>query len=131
MVTEGKAGAPTAYERDRVNVPEHYQMVARSNREHEVALLGTEDEGTGMRLPDDAHTSGPWRVREFTRDFRLYDVWALPTPGGPDDFPRLVRQLTRGGEELSARIRVVSAGRRLAVCRRDVFSAGASPEEPR
>jgi hypothetical protein len=43
-----------------------------------------------LRLPDDAHTSRPWRIHEMTRDFRLEDVWALPTPGGPDDFPRLV-----------------------------------------
>ena len=42
------------------------------------------------RLPDSAHTSRPWRIHEFTSDFRLEDVWALPTPGGPDDFPRLV-----------------------------------------
>ena len=45
-----------------------------------------------MRLPDTAHTSRPWRVHEITDNFRLEDVWALPTPGGPDDFPRLVRQ---------------------------------------
>ena len=44
-----------------------------------------------MRLPDAAHTSKPWRIHELTRDFRLEDVWALPTPGGPDEFPRLVR----------------------------------------
>jgi Protein of unknown function (DUF2867) len=44
-----------------------------------------------MRLPDSAHTSQPWRIHELTRDFRLVDVWALPTPGGPDDFPRLVQ----------------------------------------
>ena len=43
-----------------------------------------------MRLPDAAHTSRPWRIHELTADFRLEDVWALPTPGGPDDFPRLV-----------------------------------------
>lgn len=43
-----------------------------------------------MRLPDSAHTSRPWRVHELARDFRLEDVWALPTPGGPDDFTRLV-----------------------------------------
>jgi hypothetical protein len=36
------------------------------------------------------HTSRPWRIHELTHDFRLEDVWALPTPGGPDDFPRLV-----------------------------------------
>ena len=44
-----------------------------------------------MRLPTTAHTSRPWRIHELTQDFRLEDVWALPTPGGPDDFPRLVR----------------------------------------
>lgn len=43
-----------------------------------------------MRLPDSAHTDRPWRIHELTRDFRLEDVWALDTPGGPDDFPRLV-----------------------------------------
>jgi hypothetical protein len=43
-----------------------------------------------MKLPNTAHTSRPWRIHELTGDFRLEDVWALPTPGGPDDFPRLV-----------------------------------------
>ena len=43
-----------------------------------------------MRLPNTEHTSRPWRIHELTQDFRLEDVWALPTPGGPDDFPRLV-----------------------------------------
>jgi hypothetical protein len=46
-----------------------------------------------MRLPNSAHTSRPWRIHEFTRDFRLEDVWALPTPGGTDDFPRLVQMM--------------------------------------
>jgi hypothetical protein len=45
-----------------------------------------------MRLPKSAHTSRPWRIHELTPEFRLEDVWALPTPGGPDDFPRLVQQ---------------------------------------
>jgi hypothetical protein len=43
-----------------------------------------------MRLPSEAHTSRPWRIHEIASDFRLEDVWALPTPGGPGDFPRLV-----------------------------------------
>jgi hypothetical protein len=43
-----------------------------------------------VRLPDSAHTARPWRIHELTPDFELEDVWALPTPGGPDDFPRLV-----------------------------------------
>ena len=44
-----------------------------------------------MRLPNTAHTSRPWRIHELTPDFQVEDVWALPTPGGPDDFPRLVQ----------------------------------------
>jgi len=43
-----------------------------------------------MRLPGSAHTSQPWRIHELTSDFQLEDVWALPTPGGAEDFPRLV-----------------------------------------
>jgi hypothetical protein len=46
-----------------------------------------------MRLPESAHTSRPWRIHEITRDFRLEDVWALPTPGGPDDLRLLVEGL--------------------------------------
>jgi hypothetical protein len=49
-----------------------------------------------MRLPNTAHTSRPWRIHEFTADFRLEDVWALPTLGGPDDFPRLVQVIASG-----------------------------------
>src|SRR5205823_170956 len=53
------------------------------------AVLGR----VGVRLPDSAHTSRPWRIHELAGDFRLEDVWALPTPGGPDDFPRLVERM--------------------------------------
>ncbi|UYQ66241.1 DUF2867 domain-containing protein [Streptomyces peucetius] len=49
-----------------------------------------------MRLPKTAHTSRPWRIHEIAGDFRIDDVWALPTPGGPDDLDRLVRQFTAG-----------------------------------
>ena len=49
-----------------------------------------------MRLPNSAHTSRPWRIHELTRDFRLEDVWALPTAGGPGDFPRLVQLIASG-----------------------------------
>ena len=48
-------------------------------------MLGSE------RLADTDHTSRPWRIHEFTKDFRVQDVWALPTPGGRGDFPRLLR----------------------------------------
>ena len=49
-----------------------------------------------MRLPSNAHTSLPWRIHELTGDFRLEDVWTLPTPGGPEDFPRLVALMASG-----------------------------------
>jgi hypothetical protein len=47
------------------------------------ALLGTAE-----------HTARPWRIHEIAKDFRVLDVWALPTPGGSDDFPRLVRLMS-------------------------------------
>jgi hypothetical protein len=43
-----------------------------------------------MRRPNEAHTSHPWRIHEIAPDFRVEDVWRLPTPGRRDDFPRLV-----------------------------------------
>ena len=46
-----------------------------------------------MQLPDQEHTSRPWRIHELTRDFRVEDVWALPAAGRREDFPRLVAQL--------------------------------------
>ena len=49
-----------------------------------------------MRLPNIAHTSRPWRIHELTPDFVVEDVWALPTPGGPDELPRLVSQIASG-----------------------------------
>jgi hypothetical protein len=61
-----------------------------------------------MKLPNTAHTSRPWRIHDLTRDFRLEDVWALPTPGGPDDFPRLVEGIATS-EPSQGRSRVVGA----------------------
>jgi hypothetical protein len=52
-----------------------------------------------MRLPATAHTSRPWRVHEFTKDFKLEDVWELPTPGGMDDLARLVQQFASRSED--------------------------------
>jgi hypothetical protein len=53
--------------------------------------------GRHGRLPRTAQSSRPWRIHELTRDFRLEDVWALPTPGGPCDFGRLVQLIASGG----------------------------------
>ncbi|MFI2030792.1 DUF2867 domain-containing protein [Streptomyces buecherae] len=47
-----------------------------------------------MRIPKAAHTAQPWRVHEFTRDFRIEDVWSFRAPdAGPDDFPVMLKAL--------------------------------------
>ena len=45
------------------------------------------------RIPNTAHTSRPWRIREVVYDFDLEDVWALPGSGAQDDFPRFVQHI--------------------------------------
>ncbi|MGA4838724.1 DUF2867 domain-containing protein [Streptomyces sp. G45] len=57
-----------------------------------------------MRLPRTAYTSRPWRSHEFASDFRAEDVWALPTPGGPDDLTHLVHQFASDAPEEGAPI---------------------------
>ncbi|MFE6840497.1 DUF2867 domain-containing protein [Streptomyces sp. NPDC057705] len=49
-----------------------------------------------MRLPRTDHTDRPWRIHEIAHDFTVEDVWALPTPGGPDDLALLVCQIAEG-----------------------------------
>ncbi len=46
---------------------------------------------TLVKLPRAAHTSQNWRIDEIVPDFRLEDVWALPTPGGQEEFGVLVQ----------------------------------------
>jgi hypothetical protein len=46
-----------------------------------------------MRIPNAAHESRPWRIREITPDFELEDVWALPVEGKADDFETLLKLL--------------------------------------
>ena len=43
-----------------------------------------------MLLDKREHTSRPWRIHQFAKDFQVLDVWALPTPGGAADFGRLI-----------------------------------------
>src|SRR5215208_4195724 len=51
------------------------------------------DGGPPMKLPDTAHTSPPWRIHDIAPDFRLEDVWGVPAPGEPDEFPRAVEAI--------------------------------------
>ncbi|MEV1002296.1 DUF2867 domain-containing protein [Nonomuraea sp. NPDC050202] len=62
-----------------------------------------------MRLSNTAHTTRPWRIHALTPDFRVEDVWALPTPGGPGDLPRLVRQMSSGEGGFSGAARALFA----------------------
>ena len=62
-----------------------------------------------MRLPSSAHTSRPWRIHEIASDFRLEDVWALPTPGGPHDLPLLVDALASSDPETQSPSRLARA----------------------
>ncbi|MDT7588854.1 MAG: hypothetical protein QOE32_6404, partial [Pseudonocardiales bacterium] len=34
-----------------------------------------------MKIPRTAHSDQPWRIHEFTGDFRTEDVWSFRTPG--------------------------------------------------
>jgi hypothetical protein len=61
-----------------------------------------------MRLPDTAYTGRSWRIHEIASDFRLEDVWALPTPGGPDDLERFAQQFTSDGGQSVGNSAVVS-----------------------
>ena len=51
-----------------------------------------------MRLPNAAHESRPWRMREIAPDFTLEDVWALPAHGGAQDFQTLLEIMTSGDD---------------------------------
>lgn len=43
-----------------------------------------------MRLPNSAHESRPWRIREIAADFTVEDVWELPAHGSAEDFQVLI-----------------------------------------
>ncbi|HEY4897256.1 MAG TPA: DUF2867 domain-containing protein [Solirubrobacteraceae bacterium] len=61
-----------------------------------------------MRIPNAAHESQPWRIREITPDFTLEDVWALPVEGCAEDFDTLLELMASldpaGSESLPTRL---------------------------
>ena len=64
-----------------------------------------------MRLPNSAHTSRPWRNPRAHARLPARGRLGLPTPGGPDDLPRLVQQFASGdGDDLNAHGRYVGDG---------------------
>lgn len=47
-----------------------------------------------MRLPNAAHESRPWRIREIAPDFTLEDVWTLPAVSGElEDFQTAIEMM--------------------------------------
>jgi hypothetical protein len=50
-----------------------------------------------MRIPNRDHRSAPWRIHDIAPDFTVLDVWALPTPGGREDFPELLQVIASSG----------------------------------
>ena len=86
-----------------VTAPATIELSWKARREllHEIRPIRRRGETrqtveVSMRLPNTAQTSRPWRIHDLTQDFRLEDVWALPTPGGADDFRRLVHLIVAG-----------------------------------
>ena len=49
-----------------------------------------------MRVPNEVQLAQPWRIHTVVADFRLEDVWALPSVGGgPDDFGAVVEMAAK------------------------------------
>src|ERR1700712_1134967 len=57
---------------------------------------------SGSRLPREAHSSRPWRIHQIAPEFDVLDVWAMPTPGGLDDFAELIRTMMSVNVERSS-----------------------------
>jgi hypothetical protein len=61
-----------------------------------------------MRLPNAAHESRLWRIREIAPDFTVEDVWALPVHGAAEDFQTLLEVMASGdpanAESLATRV---------------------------
>jgi len=52
-----------------------------------------------MRLPATAHSAQPWRIHELAFDFRVEDVWELPTDPDRVAFRAVVGAFTSGDPE--------------------------------
>ncbi len=65
-----------------------------------------------MKIPRRAHSDQPWRIREFTGDFRTEDVWSFRTPGaGPEDFPVILAVIAGGFAKQPRAVRFLFAVR--------------------
>ncbi len=58
-----------------------------------------------MQIPSAEHLARAWRIHDLIPEFRLEDVWALPTPGDAHEFPALVEGFAHADPaELPSRI---------------------------
>ena len=80
-----------------------------------------------MTLPAVAHTGRVWRIHELTHDFHLEDVWALRTPGGPGDLPRLVAQFAVSDFPRAPRSSSACSGQRAGRSARSSAGTGPAP----
>ena len=64
-----------------------------------------------MRLPATAHSAQPWRIHELAFDFRVEDVWELPTDPDRVAFRAVVGAFTGQQTEQQRRERMKSKRR--------------------
>jgi hypothetical protein len=87
-----------------------------------------------MRIPNQEHSSRPWRIHEIAPDFRVEDVWELPGEAGPDAFaPFVARMAAMGtGDVSSIAARALFAVRTLlgSVLRLDRPASGVGARVP-
>ena len=84
-----------------------------------------------MRLPNAAHESRPWRIREIVPDFKLEDVWALPVQGGAEDFPALLELMASPIPPTRTPCRPASSGASAIVSANGSTSARSRPRSRR
>jgi hypothetical protein len=77
-------------------------MVYLRNRQPMNTTYDRNRGGPYGRIVKAAHTAHPWQIHEIAPDFQLEDVWALLTPGGPDDFHLLISGLLADPPEKDA-----------------------------
>ncbi|WP_063747088.1 DUF2867 domain-containing protein [Saccharothrix sp. NRRL B-16314] len=57
-----------------------------------IGVTGSVKRFFALRVPNSEFENRPWRIHEVLDEgFRVEDVWACPTPGGPDDLATFVR----------------------------------------
>lgn len=82
-------------------------VVVMRTRRHLQSI--TPNEPMGRLLPRSEFYARPWRIHEIAPDFRVVDVWQLPTPGHADDLAGLAELFATGpgDDDASGIVRLV------------------------